>query len=291
MAFIEPQRMAGSNRCHRRGGKWRRFLCTAVAALLVQACAGPAGRSDRLALQLGYERGMLSGEGFQHVVYRKGVPSPGSPLHVYVEGDGTPWIRKNLVSPDPTPDDPLMLRLMAMDGAPSLYLGRPCYFGLAQTPPCNPSHWTDGRYSEKVVASMAAALGGYLQRHDVRRLVLFGHSGGGVLAMLLAGRFAQTMMVVTLGANLDVRAWAAHHGYSALEGSLNPADGPPLPERIRQIHYVGAGDERVPPALVRAAVAGRGHARVVVVEGLDHRCCWDRYWPVVLRAVRDEMER
>ena len=58
---------------------------------------------------------------------------------------------------DPTAREPLVLRLMALDRVPSVYLGRPCYHGLAADPRCTPALWTDARYSEVVVASMAAA--------------------------------------------------------------------------------------------------------------------------------------
>ena len=238
-------------------------------------------------MHLGYERSVLPGDGFQHVVYRKDMPSVGATLHVYIEGDGTPWLRKTVVSYDPTPGNPLMLRLMAIDSAPSIYLGRPCYFGLAQTPPCEPLYWTYERYSEKIVASMRAALRGYLRAYDLWCIVFFGHSGGGTLAMLLAERFPETTAVVTVAGNLNVSAWAAHHGYSALSGSLNPADRPKLPEQVKQIHYVGTMDRTVPPALIEPVIVGQINARLIPVDGFNDYCCWEQYWPSVLQAVHD----
>ena len=41
--------------------------------------------------------------------------------------------------------------------------------------------------------------------------------------MLLAERLEMTQAVVTIAANLDTDAWTELHGFSALEGSLNPA--------------------------------------------------------------------
>lgn len=50
-----------------------------------------------------------------------------------------------------------MLRLMALDPAPSVYLGRPCYHGLAA--PCRARRsFGRARYSARVLDSMAAAL-------------------------------------------------------------------------------------------------------------------------------------
>src|SRR5258707_1238646 len=68
----------------------------------------------------------------------------------------------------------------------------------------------------------------------------FGHSGGGTLAVLLARRFSQTRLVVTVAGDLDTAAWAKAVAREDLDGSLNPADGPPLAPEIRQRHYAGA---------------------------------------------------
>ena len=105
---------------------------------------------------------------------------------------------------------------MAKDKSPSIYLGRPCYFGLATSPNCTPAVWTHDRYSEKVVASMQAALEKYLQLHPYKHLMFVGYSGGGVLAMLLAARVPNTEKLVTIAANLDTDAWTQYHNYSSL---------------------------------------------------------------------------
>ena len=102
-----------------------------------------------------------------------------------------------------------MLELMSLDHAPSLYLGRPCYFGMARQPPCEPQYWTTLRFSESVVASMAAALKAAVGSMVEQGFVLIGHSGGGTLAMLLAQRLDRVQSVVTIAGNLDIEAWAA----------------------------------------------------------------------------------
>jgi pimeloyl-ACP methyl ester carboxylesterase len=83
------------------------------------------------------------------------------------------------------------------------------------------------RYSATVVSSMAVALERLLAEREIDRLAWMGYSGGGVLAMLLAPRFPQTQAIVTVAANRDIDAWADHHGYLRLAGSLNPAEGRP----------------------------------------------------------------
>ena len=244
------------------------LLIAAVLALFLEACATPASRIERLAVRHGYVRLDLPGQGFDHVAYFK-PGNPGPVLHVYVEHDGTPWSTPTAPAGDPTPTHPVALELMAQDDAPALYLGRPCYFGLARAPPCEPVWWTHRRFSRRVVDSMDAALVSFLATHrGYDSLQFFGYSGGGVIATLMAADFPQTTRLVTVAAPLDVDGWATHHGYTRLEGSINPTLEPPLSPAIAQLHVVGDADDVVPASLVnpgrRAADRSRSPQRRTV---------------------------
>ena len=263
------------------------------------ACAGPTDRLRAFAAERGFERRTLVADGFSLTVFenavsagRPGHPSdtgpgdvPGDILHVYLEGDGTPWMYRVLVTPDPTPRRPLMLGLMALDRMPAVYLGRPCYNGASRDVGCDSVLWTSGRYSTAVVDSMAEAVRALLRRHRVGAVRLFGHSGGGALALLLAARVPETVDVVTIAGNLDPDAWTAHHGYTPLRESLNPAREPPLAAGVAQWHLVGGEDTVVPPALVRPFVERQPNASGALFPSFGHGCCWARIWPGVLRAV------
>ena len=213
-------------------------------------------------------------------------------LHVYIEGDGQPFLAPTTVALDPTPRDPLMLRLMALDPAPSLYLGRPCYFGLSNDRGCDPSYWTLRRFSPEVVESLADVLRSEMIRANAHEVELYGHSGGGTLAVLLAARIPDVTRVITIGATLDTAAWCALHGYTPLLGSLNPAELAPNPEPTRVLHLVGSQDTNTPPELVESAAA-RGGARgsVRVVRGYTHNCCWQEIWESVLGGDPDGAAR
>lgn len=202
-------------------------------------------------------------------------------LNVYIEGDGQPWLSATVPASDPTPRHPLMLRLMALDESAALYLGRPCYNGRAEERGCSALSWTHRRYAPEIIDDMTVAVETFLGATHCRSLRLFGHSGGGTLALLLARRLPQTQVVITIGANLDIEAWAAHHGYSPLAGSLNPATEPN--RGYRETHYYGQMDTQTPPALFAPLIAKRGAARMRVIDGYDHTCCWDRIWPAILR--------
>lgn len=179
-----------------------------------------------------------------------------------------------------------MLRLMTLDRAPRVYVGRPCYHAASL---CNSRLLTGGRYSEEVVDSMAAAI--ERVRPAGRPLVLLGHSGGGTIAMLLATRLDGVRAVVTLAGNLDVGAWAALHGFEPLRGSLDPATAPPLPAAIVQLHLAGARDHNVPAELTRAALARQPGAVLRVFPRISHDGPWQPVWPLVLDELDALLDR
>jgi len=249
-----------------------------LSILVIAGCASTGSDPEHLARVHGLDSAWVQGEGFRHRVFRHGADN--GPLHVYLEGDGRPWLTRRQVNTDPTPRTALALRLMLRDAAPGLYLGRPCYHGSASDRGCSPWLWTHGRYSEAVIASMAAAL----QRIAGvdRTLTLIGYSGGGTIAMLLAPRLSNVARVITVAANLDTAAWTRHHGFSPLTGSMNPADMEPLPGHIAQLHLAGGRDRNVPPRLSAITAARQPGTGLRVIPNYDHRCCWERDWTTLI---------
>jgi hypothetical protein len=247
-------------------------------------CVEPGARAAHFARTAGFQEDLIAGSTFRHRIYRRQARNSESRvLHVYIEGDGRPFLGPAMVALDPTPRDPLMLRLMALDPAPAIYLGRPCYFGLSHDRGCNPSSWTIRRFAPEVVDSMAAALRSEVDRANASAVELFGHSGGGTLAVLLAHRVPTVTRVVTIGANLDTGAWCSLHHYTPLLGSLNPVELGPLPDHIQLLHLVGSDDTNTPPQLVDSAAARTGaSASVRLIQGYTHNCCWQEIWERVL---------
>jgi hypothetical protein len=270
----------------RTPGRRRALIVLAVLALaLLGGCATPAERFAETAAAMGLERGVVTGAGFRHALFWKNRGRAGAVLHVYIDGDGTPDIG-GYPAADPTSRNPLMLRLLALDPGPAVLLGRPCYDGLADDAGCRSALWMDERYSEAVVASMAAAVREILAQGPYRRVAWLGHSGGGTLAVLLAARVPETVAVVTVAANLDTDAWAASRRARPLAGSLNPARQPALPPGIVQRHFAGARDEVVPPDVTRKGL-GPG-VPLTVVPDYDHRCCWEKMWPGMLAELAEQ---
>lgn len=210
-------------------------------------------------------------------------------LTIYLEGDGLAWLNNHQPSPDPTPVDPLALRLaLAQPSGNTAYLGRPCqYLGVSQ-PPCQQLYWTGARFAEDVVHSLDQAVGQLKTRAGAQRLVLVGYSGGGALALLLAARREDVTRVVTVAGNLDHAAWTQHQRVSPLLGSLNPASLRSRLADVEQLHLVGEQDRVMPPRLAEAFVAGypTGHrAQLRVLPGYDHHCCWAQDWAQVWQQI------
>jgi pimeloyl-ACP methyl ester carboxylesterase len=278
--------------------RWALVLPLILACLLLQACATPVGNLEQLAKEQGFERSTIDAGGFRLLVYRNSRSvnqlstvsgqTDHSILHIYLEGDGSPWRHRTIIMPDPTPRSPLMLRLMSQDRQPAAYLGRPCYNGTSAEAPCENSLWTSARYSKPVIDSMASAVRVLARRHAASELWLFGHSGGGALAMLLADEIPAVTRVVTIAGNLDTDAWTRHHGYSPLYSSINPAKHSSLRSTVWQWHLLGGNDGVIPPQLVRPFIMSQSQASGFIVDRFDHGCCWQLIWPAVLNALEKD---
>jgi len=225
---------------------------SAVVLAFGAGCSSPAQKFHADATRRALQRQEIVDPTLPRATYRKGQLKNGDPIHFYLDGDGTPWVRGNRVAADPTARQRLILELISADPAPSLLIGRPCYYQTV--PQCDASWWTARRYAPEVVEAIAATINDTIQRYPNSPIVVIGYSGGGTLAFLAAPALVRVDVLITVAANLDVEAWAAHHNYTPLTGSLSPASQPPLDSAIRQFHYYGSEDDIVPAALARHVV-------------------------------------
>lgn len=250
------------------------FLC--IQVLLLAACASPAQRMDAKAFEFGFTKHVVEGLNFHHVIYAT-PPSKFKALHIYLDGDGSPWLHGRYIARDPTPRNPLVLELASLDSqADIIYLGRPCYLGLFREPMCDETLWTSARYSELVARSMAAAAQKLIKAREPTSVSLIGYSGGGSLAMLMLAYMTDVDEVITVAANLDTDRWAEYHGYLPLEDSINPMLSR-YPRHIRYRHFAGEDDENIPAQHIREFAAQHG-GEFVLLPGIGHRCCWRERW-------------
>ncbi|MFL6550335.1 MAG: alpha/beta hydrolase, partial [Povalibacter sp.] len=244
-------------------------------SLLAFGCSSPGQRIDDLAHAAQLSRRIVEGTHFEHIVYANAnaLGSNDQRLFVFLDGDGRPWDADGLrPSKDPTTRHPIALQLLMRTQAPAIYISRPCYQQRTQAA-CSSRLWTQARYSEEVVASIASAIRKIAAERSATNLGLIGYSGGGVLAVLVAERLDGVSSVMTLGANLDVDAWTAEHSYLPLDESLNPARSERTHPWI-ETHLQGARDTVVPSATTDAYFVRYPAARRQLFATYDHSCCW-----------------
>jgi dienelactone hydrolase len=259
------------------------MICTVFA---VAGCTSPAQRSDREAQTAGLARSIVQGTSFRHLIYARAAEGA-TTLTVFIEGDGIPWLGGRIPASDPTTHNPLALRLLIESQDAAIYVTRPCYNQITDRG-CDARQWTFARYSEEAVASMTKAIDDYARAARASELRIVGYSGGGVLAVLIAERLTNVGSVVTIAANLDVGAWAAHHGYLPLSQSLDPARSGRT-HSWREIHLQGGRDATVPSATTRAYFERYPAAKRLSFAEYDHVCCWSRDWNTIEQRIANEL--
>jgi len=217
---------------------------------------------------------------------RKGI---GPVLHVYLEGDGVAFITRTRPSSDPTPRDPVAFRLASRHpgSGPVLYLARPCqYVEDADKKGCTEAVWTSDRMHERVVDSVAAALEQAKPLAGTTKLALYGFSGGGGIAALLAQRREDITFLGTIAGNLDHRYWTTSLKLTPLHASLNPMDAVMLTAHIPQLHLSGGKDTIIPPGIAERwcrALPKESPCRHHRISDMTHGGAWEDVWPEFLR--------
>jgi pimeloyl-ACP methyl ester carboxylesterase len=210
-------------------------------------------------------------------------------LTVYIEGDGMAWKNKYTPSTDPTPRKSLTLRLANLDPALKVaYLARPCQYSGNKDIKCksNAIYWTTHRYSPEIIDTMNNALNRLKKITETDTVKLIGFSGGGTIAVILAGLRKDTVEIITVAANLDHKLWTKLHKVTPLYGSLNAADYAEKVQFIPQVHFVGGKDSTVSEQVVRAyldRMSNDSSIKIVVMEKYSHTCCWAENWPELLK--------
>jgi len=213
--------------------------------------------------------------------------APNGQMSVYIEGDGKPWPSSTTPPRNPSPLDPVGLRLaIASSSTPVAYLARPCHFlEVKATEACGLKYWTHARFAPEVVESVSIAIDRIKARVAAKQIRLVGFSGGGVLAALVSARRSDVFSLVTVAAPLDLDAWTSHHNATPMHGSLRPTDNLQSLRQISQIHFSGSDDRIVPLSVLRSYLAKLGSSldvRVVEIPNFNHQCCWADQWASIL---------
>lgn len=241
--------------------------------------------ADNLAAQRGWHPLELHAETFELKAYVPASFISTSVLTIYMEGDGLAWIASDMPSSDPTPVQPVALRMaLSQPDGDAAYLARPCQYTGPNARNCSRTYWTGKRFAPDVVESMNAAVSMLKQRAGARTVQLVGYSGGAAIALLIAARRPDVARVVTAAGNLDTDAWTTYHRITPLAGSINPALEHERLRTVSQLHLSGARDSTVPPQIARsyaAHFAPNERPITKILEDYDHRCCWAENWRTI----------
>jgi pimeloyl-ACP methyl ester carboxylesterase len=241
-----------------------------------------ASTADMLAAEKGWHSDVLKTDLFLFRVYETARPLETEIITIYIEGDGLSWISRDRPSANPTPINPIGLKLALQNKHSAVYLARPCQFiNLTLESNCNKKYWTSHRFSKEVIDSTNNAIEKIKAKYQAKRIILIGYSGGGTVATLVAARRSDIKQLITIAGNLDIDAWAKRHHLTTLDGSLNPADYYSNLESIDQTHLVGGKDTNISIAETMSYVRKFSKSnliKVIVVDQYDHRCCWVEDW-------------
>lgn len=241
----------------------------------------PHDSARQLAADRGFSERVIHTDNFDLATFQSDFANQPQTLTVYIEGDGRAFITRRRVSDDPTPRDPVALKLALADPAAAVaYIARPCQLTQPMPANCEPRYWTTHRYAPEVVESMNQAVAALKKTSGARRITLIGYSGGGTIAALIAGRRDDVDWLVTIAGNLDHVAWTTYHNDTPLTGSLNPVTAIEKLAAVNQLHIAGGDDDTMPPALVADFVRALPAATPVefmVIERIDHND-WPGIW-------------
>ncbi len=271
----------------RRKSSW-----TFLAAIFLVACASvptPTSRKQsavEFAHAKGWSSRSITTSQFDLLTSYSDAVKSSTHLTIYIEGDGFAWRTGQTPSQDPTPINPLALKLaLVHPNGNAAYLARPCqYVGGAQAK-CNQRYWTTARFAPEVVASMNNGVSQLKASFRAQSLTLVGYSGGAAIAALIAARRDDVTELITVAGNLDHAAWTRYHNLLPLSKSENAADISVKLIGVNQRHYLGWQDAVIPPVLAKRwplEFRGAQDDNLRIISGFDHSCCWEKNWAILV---------
>ncbi len=259
---------------------------------LANCCAATytkiADKTSKIASEAGLSTQIYQTKNFKIFTLQK-ITDPKKNLRIYFEGDGKAFIKRNIVSPNPTPTSYFMVNLITQDPFPNIiYIARPCQF--VEDKKCYQDqpekYWTDDRFSKEILD----AVNEVVEKFSKFNLELIGYSGGATIAKYVAAKnHANHQNVVslrTLAGNIDNQEFAKIHQTKKLESLADTKKILLQLENIPQIHFVGDEDETIPQDIARSylkKLPKKFCTRIFQVSDADHSNGWQEKWPDLLK--------
>jgi predicted esterase len=245
-------------------------------------------QADKIARDAGFKKQRINTSDFILTSYTK-LDSQSDILTIYIEGDGFAFSSRRMLSSNPTPKDPVGLKLAIKDPYTNIaYIGRPCqYISAKEEKNHDEKYWSDRRFSEEVIQSMNEAVDILKNQANAKEIVLAGFSGGGAVAVLIAARRDDVSEIITVAGNLDHAAINDYHKVAQMTGSLNPVYYAKDVSRIPQRHFAGGKDKVVPVYVIKKFANESGdvdYKSVIIVDECGHNDGWVERWQELLQA-------
>lgn len=165
-------------------------------------------------------------------------------LTLVIEGDGYAWEDKYTPSTNPTPRDPVGLRLAIWTYPGSVYLARPCQY--VSDPRCNVRAWTNDRFSMEALGAYVETLDQLKRAYQVSAFRLVGYSGGAYVALWLSTQRPDVREVVTVAGLLDPDSWTNMFDLSPLNHQGGFAKLVENRHTVSYTHFCGKKDKVIP---------------------------------------------
>ena len=209
-------------------------------------------------------------------------------INIYIEGDGLAWETRTKISKDPTPINPLGLKLMNVDSSNcKVYIARPCQY----TPygkNCDNKYWTSHRFNSKVIESYDEALSSIKQQYQNNSFALIGYSGGASITLLVAAKRDDIKNITTIAGNINHSFWTKYHRINPLNGSQNPINYTKQLEKIPQYHLIGSNDTIVPKEIFNSYIQNvndRSNIHFKIYES-THTLNWEQNYKNFLKETK-----
>lgn len=209
---------------------------------------------------------------------------------IYIEGDGRSWSTRHTPSSNPTPVNPIALKLATQDKrANVIYLARPCQYNKSRQldGKCSQKYWTSHRFAPEIIEAMNTALSEIKLRYNITNFELIGFSGGGAIAALLAAQRNDVLNIRTVAGNLDHVVLHNIHNVSQLYGSMNAADIANNISHIPQHHFIGEKDKIVGITVYQSFNRLSGNTKCIrstLVPNATHTNGWSEIWSELLES-------
>ena len=265
----------------------RVFALLGFSLLVGCAQISPEQRKElaqQLAVNAGWTEQVLQTTPFSLMAFFNHSPNPVKVVTIYLEGDGHAWVGGRYPSDDPTPLDPVALRLaMAQPNGAVAYLARPCqYLKQANAARCTETMWTKDRFSKAVVDSTNQGVSFIKNKWGAQQIVLVGYSGGARIALELAAQRDDIKQIITVAGNMDPTAWTLELGLKPLTVMQSNRKLILATKQVPQTYFIGDADNVIPSKLVKEFAnqyPAHNRPRVIVIRDNAHVCCWVEQWP------------